>query len=466
MPLRHRVGDQKGRRAALAWGRLVFGESFALGHLLAAADNRCYWRVEGGWQSDFPELANQTRTGKLLLLQAPASSHEANARLRQIGLALAANEVRVPAMVDPPSAPFDPPSAPFDPPSAPFDPPSAPFDPPSAPFDPPSAPFDPPSAPFDPPSKSGLASRRAAANPSGLKGNPAPPRSAQPRSAQPRSAQPRGEEYSYLLVEDLGERTLYQKIAELAGAKGSFSEVDKALPASKLQKIDEYYLKALATMVEIGGADISLDTMSERRIKAEMELFAGWFYRRWLGKTMARGLAGLWRRTRDQVAGKLKNTPYINSHFDFHSDNLIPVDGDIGVIDFQDAVRAPLGYDLVSLTRDCYLHWSAGQRRKWLCQYLELAAQSGLVSSELGAGDLEEWCSWCGVQRLLRVCGTFARLHFLAGKSAWLASLPLVLQHLSECCASLGLGEFADFIDSEVRPAVGQRLAALAKPGV
>ncbi len=41
-------------------------------------------------------------------------------------------------------------------------------------------------------------------------------------------------------------------------------------------------------------------------------------------------------------------------HRDYHSRNLmLQPDGTLGVIDFQDAVRGPLTYDLVSLLRDC-----------------------------------------------------------------------------------------------------------------
>ena len=52
--------------------------------------------------------------------------------------------------------------------------------------------------------------------------------------------------------------------------------------------------------------------------------------------------------------------PQVFVHRDFHSRNLLlpaaPGAGP-GIIDFQDAVRGPVTYDLASLLRDCYVSW-------------------------------------------------------------------------------------------------------------
>ena len=53
--------------------------------------------------------------------------------------------------------------------------------------------------------------------------------------------------------------------------------------------------------------------------------------------------------------------PVVLVHRDYHSRNLMadPADANarLGVIDFQDAVRGPVTYDLVSLLRDAYVRW-------------------------------------------------------------------------------------------------------------
>ena len=52
------------------------------------------------------------------------------------------------------------------------------------------------------------------------------------------------------------------------------------------------------------------------------------------------------------IAELMANEPRVFTHRDYHSRNLI-VEGDrLGVIDFQDALMGPAGYDLASLLRD------------------------------------------------------------------------------------------------------------------
>ena len=59
--------------------------------------------------------------------------------------------------------------------------------------------------------------------------------------------------------------------------------------------------------------------------------------------------------------------PVVFVHRDFHSRNLMVTTGvNPGVLDFQDAVRGPLTYDLVSLLRDCYLLWPELQVDAWV----------------------------------------------------------------------------------------------------
>ena len=50
--------------------------------------------------------------------------------------------------------------------------------------------------------------------------------------------------------------------------------------------------------------------------------------------------------------------PAVFVHRDYHSRNLmVMADRNQGVLDFQDALRGPIGYDLVSVLKDCYISW-------------------------------------------------------------------------------------------------------------
>ena len=48
-----------------------------------------------------------------------------------------------------------------------------------------------------------------------------------------------------------------------------------------------------------------------------------------------------------------------------------------GVIDFQDALRGPIGYDLVSLLKDCYISWSRERVERWVKTLVLVRSASG-----------------------------------------------------------------------------------------
>jgi aminoglycoside/choline kinase family phosphotransferase len=139
--------------------------------------------------------------------------------------------------------------------------------------------------------------------------------------------------------------------------------------------------------------------------------------------------------------------PRVLVHRDFHSRNLmLSGDDEIAVIDFQDAVVGPITYDLVSLLRDCYIHWPAAQVEGWALAYRDLLRAQGLAAG-VEQGQFLLWFDWMGLQRHLKVLGTFARLFLRDGKSAYLDDLPLVIHYVMEITARYATDEpsFAEF---------------------
>ncbi|MCC6597048.1 MAG: phosphotransferase, partial [Rhodanobacteraceae bacterium] len=102
--------------------------------------------------------------------------------------------------------------------------------------------------------------------------------------------------------------------------------------------------------------------------------------------------------------------------------------GDPGILDFQDAVRGPMTYDLVSLLRDCYIEWPQARVEAWVEGYRQRAEAAGLRTGDaarfLRAFDL------MGLQRHLKVLGIFCRLHYRDGKPQYLADLPLTWHYV------------------------------------
>jgi aminoglycoside/choline kinase family phosphotransferase len=133
--------------------------------------------------------------------------------------------------------------------------------------------------------------------------------------------------------------------------------------------------------------------------------------------------------------------PQVFVHRDYHSRNLMVCDpSNPGVLDFQDAVRGALSYDLVSLLKDCYITWPRARVLDWLEIYRERALRQGVAVP--GAGELLRNFDFMGVQRHLKVLGIFARLWYRDGKHRYLDDLPRVLNYVLE--VSREYAELAD----------------------
>jgi hypothetical protein len=117
-------------------------------------------------------------------------------------------------------------------------------------------------------------------------------------------------------------------------------------------------------------------------------------------------------------------------HRDYHSRNLMYRPGQApGVIDFQDAVRGPATYDLVSLLKDCYIEWPRDQVNAWVLDYATQARAVGIALPRDRQMLLREF-DLMGAQRHLKVLGIFSRLWLRDGKRGYLGDLPLTLRYL------------------------------------
>ena len=134
---------------------------------------------------------------------------------------------------------------------------------------------------------------------------------------------------------------------------------------------------------------------------------------------------------------------------DFHAENLIWRDDRhgrdrLGLLDFQDAFVAPLGYDLVSLLRDVRTEVPASIRKACVAQF---AAAFDLESARAAS------CfATLGVQRNLRILGVFARLIRSDGKSKYRAFLPRLWRHLQADLSDPSLDQIRTLVAALLPP--------------
>jgi aminoglycoside/choline kinase family phosphotransferase len=142
-----------------------------------------------------------------------------------------------------------------------------------------------------------------------------------------------------------------------------------------------------------------------------------------------------WQAACDALVQSALAQPVAPVHRDYMPRNLMVVEGAApGVLDFQDAARGPIGYDLASLLRDAFITWEEEQEIDWAVRYWEAARKAGLELPD-DFGEFWRQVEWMGLQRHLKVLGIFCRLKHRDGKPAYSADLPRFFNYAHKVAA-------------------------------
>ena len=202
------------------------------------------------------------------------------------------------------------------------------------------------------------------------------------------------------------------------------------LPALRADTVDALYADALDAMLSmqahVDAAD--LPPYDDARLVAEMELMPTWFLTRHLGFTPECEDWDVIEPAFRALVDAARMQPQVFVHRDYHSRNLlITDDNNPGILDFQDAVRGPVTYDLVSLLRDCYIAWPEQRVYDWAESYRQRLVGAGIT--DVDAATFRRGFDLMGVQRHVKVLGIFCRLWYRDGKAGYLNDLPLVWKY-------------------------------------
>ncbi|HTB68270.1 MAG TPA: phosphotransferase [Steroidobacteraceae bacterium] len=229
-------------------------------------------------------------------------------------------------------------------------------------------------------------------------------------------------ERGLLLLEDLGTR--------------------QYLPALEAgQDVDQLYRDALQALahIQVRGRDsaFQLPAYDREVLVREMALMPEWFCARHLQLDLNRGQGEMITAAFEFLVAEALGQPQVFVHRDYHSRNLmITRQRNPGIIDFQDALRGPVGYDLVSLLKDCYISWPRPRVEAWVREYRLMMHTQASHSAGINDAQMLRWFDVIGIQRHLKVLGIFARLWYRDGKCGYLKDLPLTLQYVVDACAS------------------------------
>ena len=243
-------------------------------------------------------------------------------------------------------------------------------------------------------------------------------------------------EQGFVLLEDLGD--------------------DLYLGALTDDSADGLYQRALETLLEIQQLgpppDYSLPPYDEALLDREMALFRDWLCRDLLGLELSNQEHCLLDTSFALLREAALAQPQVTVHRDYHSRNLMVTGSNPpGVLDFQDAVRGPITYDLVSLVKDCYIRWPQAHREQWITTFCRMSLTAGLHQAD--AETFAHWTELMGMQRHLKAAGIFARLYLRDGKPGFLADIPRTLDYLVEASSRQpALRTFHQWLQERVQP--------------
>lgn len=218
----------------------------------------------------------------------------------------------------------------------------------------------------------------------------------------------------FLMLSDFGDQLLLSSLTPENTQASYQQSIDTII------QLQEIPLKAMPTLPDF----------NEAHIRQELSLFKDWFLQKLLGLTLTSQELDMLERTNTFLVQALTQQPQVFIHRDYHSRNIMRLENnELGVIDFQDAMRGPWTYDLVSLLKDCYIRWPQATLNQLIDYYL---TRSPLARAHEATEFMQSF-ELCGLQRHLKVLGIFSRLALRDGKTQYLNDLPLTLDYVITC---------------------------------
>jgi hypothetical protein len=162
----------------------------------------------------------------------------------------------------------------------------------------------------------------------------------------------------------------------------------------------------------------------------ELHHFREWGLEVWSGKKPTDAERAELDRTFRDIAKQLAAAPRGFTHRDYQSRNIMVKNGELVVIDFQDALQGPRQYDLVALLRDSYVELDRGFVDTMLDRYI--ATFSQVTGERIDAKSFKAFFDLLTIQRKLKDAGRFEFINRVKGNPGFLVSIPASLRYVRE----------------------------------
>jgi hypothetical protein len=156
----------------------------------------------------------------------------------------------------------------------------------------------------------------------------------------------------------------------------------------------------------------------------ELDFFTKHFLEAYRGVTLADGQRAALRGEFARIVQELAAEPRVLCHRDYHSRNLMLREGQLYIIDFQDARMGPDTYDLVSLLRDSYVDLTDQTVADLIAYFLAL---KGSVDTEV---EFRRRFDVMALQRNLKALGTFGYQTTARRNPVYIQYIPRTLRYV------------------------------------
>jgi N-acetylmuramate 1-kinase len=228
-----------------------------------------------------------------------------------------------------------------------------------------------------------------------------------------------------IALEDLGDVTLQAHLGAASPAE------HKALYRQSVALIEA--LQRRGAEMESAEYPPYGSAFDVEKLTWELEFFAKNFLEGYRGATVAASARDALRQEFAAIVEELAAEARVLCHRDYHSRNLMLHQGNLYIIDFQDARMGPDTYDLVSLLRDSYVDLTENDVAGLIAFFL--AVRRGPAGTAARVEEDEEFrrrFDLMAVQRNLKALGTFGFQTISRRNPVYIQYIPRTLNYVRE----------------------------------
>lgn len=256
-------------------------------------------------------------------------------------------------------------------------------------------------------------------------------------------------ERGLLLIDDLGDLTY-----GLALQRGLDQ---RTLWSAAIDGLVTLRAHAPAERLPVPGSatEHTLHRFDRTALMIEVELTTDWYWPAVKGSAIPPDVKADFLRIWNTLIDWIETLPPGWVIRDYHSPNLMWLgEGRVGVLDFQDAMRGPWAYDVVSLLQDARVDVPEDIERDLFAYYVHEASRR---ESGFDAAAFETAYAVLGAQRNTKLLGIFRRLAHRDGKTAYLAHIPRIWRYLERDLRHPALADLARWFDTHFPPVGRER---------